>query len=50
MIIKSFIFNRNSNNIKKEVANLLTKIIDYNRDTKKILINELKAYHESLFY
>ena len=37
------IFNRNSNNIKKEVANLLTKIIDYNRDTKKILINELKA-------
>ena len=36
------IFNRDSNNIKKEIANILTKIIDYNRDTKKILISELK--------
>ena len=36
-------FNKDSFNIKKYIANILSKIIDYNRYSKKYWINELKA-------
>ena len=36
-------FNKDSYNIKKYIADILRKIIDYNRESKKHWINELKA-------
>ena len=36
-------FNKDSYNIKKYIADILSKIIDYNRESKKHWINELKA-------
>ena len=40
-------FNKDSINTKKSVANILIKITEYNRDSKKFWISELKA---SKFY
>lgn len=37
------VFNKDSINLKKSVANILIKIADYNRDSKKFWITELKA-------
>ena len=36
-------FNNDSFNVKKYIAEVLKKIIDYNRDSKKYWINQLKA-------
>ena len=37
------IFNKNTFSIKKSIANILSKIIDYNRESKKYFISDLKA-------
>ena len=41
------IFNREYNNIKKEIANVLNKVVDYNYESKNYILKELK---NSKFY
>ena len=41
------IFNMEYNNIKKEIANVLNKVVDYNYDSKNYFFKELK---NSKFY